>query len=135
MNKLARLGDVCQIQSGFAFDGQGFSTVLGTPLIRIRDLKTNRPSLMYDGPFPAGYVVTRGDVLVGMDGEFRAYRWGGEDALLNQRVCRLVPTEGVLDRDYLYFAVGSHLREIERTTSLTTMKQIASRQMADIQIH
>lgn len=129
-----RLGDVCRVQNGFAFDGDRFSTEQGTPLIRIRDLKTNTPSLLYDGPFPAAYVVRRGDVLIGMDGEFRAYRWDGEDGLLNQRVCRLVPDGRSLDRNYLYFAIGEPLSDIERTTSLTTVKHLSSRRILDIEI-
>ena len=131
---VVRLGDVCRVQNGFAFEGNCFSEVRGTPLIRIRDLKTNRPSLRYDGNYDPSFVVQEGDLLIGMDGEFKPYRWGGPDALLNQRVCRLVPEPGLLDIGYLYLAIGKHLHEIEEATGLTTVKHLSSRQVADLEI-
>lgn len=131
---VVRLGDVCRVQNGYAFDGQRFSDVAGTPLVRIRDLKTNRPSLRYDGPFDPEYIVRGGDVLVGMDGEFRPYQWAGPEALLNQRVCRLVPDESVLDGNYLFLAIGKYLGEIERTTGQTTVKHLSSRTINEIRL-
>jgi type I restriction enzyme S subunit len=93
-----KLGEVCVIQNGFAFDSDRFQLTGGIPLIRIRDLKTNIPSINYDGYANQSYLVHVGDLLIGMDGEFRAYRWEGPDALLNQRVCRLFPDTNHLAR-------------------------------------
>lgn len=124
---MVRLSTVCRIQNGWAFDGEGFSAEAGTPLIRIRDLKTNAPSLRYVGEYPAEYVVRTGDLLVGMDGEFRCYRWGGPEALLNQRVCRLLAEESRLVPGYLHHLLDKYLREIEDRTSFTTVKHLSSR--------
>ena len=131
---VARLGDVCAVQNGFAFDGGRFSGTSGTPLIRIRDLKTNAPSLRFDGPFDPAYVVQKGDVLVGMDGEFVAYEWQGPASLLNQRVCRLIVQNSIVDAGFLRFAVGSHLKKIEDRTSKTTVKHISSRTIQEIHL-
>lgn len=131
---VVRLGDVCRVQNGFAFDGNCFSESAGTPLIRIRDLKTNQPSLRYDGLFDPQYLVRQGDVLVGMDGEFVAYEWTGPDALLNQRVCRLLPNAQEVDKRFLQLAIGPHLQAIEARTSLTTVKHLSSRSVAEIRL-
>ena len=130
----ATLDKVCELQNGFAFDGSRFSRTHGVPLIRIRDLKTNSPSERFDGEFDPALLVKAGDLLVGMDGEFRCYRWTGPEALLNQRVCRLLPRADVLDPEYLGLALDRHLKEIEDATSFTTVKHISSRQILAIRL-
>ncbi len=128
----ARLGDVCTIQPGFAFDGSRFSRTAGTPLIRIRDLKTNECSERYDGPFDRRYMVNAGDLLVGMDGEFLCYEWQGPRGLLNQRLCRLFPKTDSLDLGFLFFSLNDYLKAIEHATSFTTVKHVSPKQIADI---
>lgn len=130
----ARLSTVCRIQNGYAFDSERFSTEEGTPLIRIRDLRTNRPSLRYVGEHPEGYSVHPGNLLIGMDGEFRCYKWSGPVSLLNQRVCRLVPDRSRLCDDYLRYVLDSFLREIEDRTTFTTVKHLSSRDVEAVEI-
>lgn len=128
-----RLGAVCRVQNGFAFDSERFSRIKGIPLIRIRDLKTNAPGENYDGGFDESYLVSAGDLLVGMDGEFRCYEWDGPLALLNQRVCRLFPEPLRLDKTFLRFVITAHLQAIEDATAFTTVKHLSSRQILDIE--
>jgi type I restriction enzyme S subunit len=67
----------------------------GKPLIRIRDLADENPGVWTSEVHPKGYLVKAGDIVVGMDGEFRAHLWGGSDAWLNQRICVLKPKANV----------------------------------------
>jgi len=127
-----RLGELCSIQNGFAFDSMMFDAAKGKPLIRIRDLKTNDPSIKFRGPYNETYLVRNGDLLIGMDGEFRAYCWQGQEALLNQRVCRLLPKSDQIDIRFLYFLLDDHLLEIEQATAYTTVKHISSREIEAI---
>lgn len=127
-----RLGEVCAIQNGFAFESDRFHLTAGVPLIRIRDLKTNQPSIKYNGEADQSYLVHAGDLLIGMDGEFRAYLWEGPGALLNQRVCRLFPETDRLNVGFLQYALDEYLREIEERTGFTTVKHISSRDIAGI---
>lgn len=46
-------------------------------------------STFYSGEYEAKYIIKNGDVLIGMDGEFNRERWKGDNALLNQRVCKI----------------------------------------------
>jgi type I restriction enzyme S subunit len=66
----------------------------GEPLIRIRDLVNESPGVWTSEVHPKGRKVRPGDIVVGMDGEFRAYLWGGAKAWLNQRVCVFAPKRG-----------------------------------------
>jgi type I restriction enzyme, S subunit len=128
-----RLGALLGIQNGFAFDSKRFSSTAGKPLIRIRDLKGGiSTEARYDGEYDSRYVVRSGDYLIGMDGEFGCYEWRGEDALLNQRVCKLQPFDKALDGRFLFYGINKHLKAIEEVTGFTTVKHLSSKQIADI---
>lgn len=128
-----KLGDLLQIQNGYAFDSKNFSPSGEMPLIRIRDLKTGiETETRYSGDYDKKYVVRSGDFLIGMDGEFGCYEWKGKPALLNQRVCRLQDFDTALLPRFLFYGVNSHLKEIEDVTGFTTVKHISSRQILDI---
>lgn len=133
MSELVRLGDICRIQNGFAFDSARFTSSCGMPLIRIRDINNGDCSVFYDGAFDEAYVVRCGDILVGMDGEFNAAQWSGGPALLNQRVCRLIPDPEALDATYLLHRIKEDLKEIEVATASTTVKHISSKQIAALE--
>ena len=132
MSNETRLSDVCDIQNGFAFDSSQFSESSGTPLIRIRDLKKNSCSLKFKGSYDESYIVRMGDILVGMDGEFRVYEWKGDDSLLNQRVCRLIPKAEKLDPYFLLYRIDQDLKKIEDQTPSTTVKHLSSLRIASI---
>lgn len=130
MTSTVRLGEVCRIQNGYAFDSAGFSSTVGMPLIRIRDIAAGRCSLRFTGSFEQDYVVRQGDILVGMDGEFNPAMWTGEPALLNQRVCRLIPDPEALDATFLLHRIREDLKRIEASTASTTVKHLSSKQIA-----
>ncbi len=118
-----RLGDLLQVQNGYAFDSQEFSATKGMPLIRIRDLKAGiETESKFAGDYDAKYVVNAGDFLIGMDGEFGCYEWQGEPALLNQRVCRLRQFSPDLAPRFLYYGINSYLKAIEDVTGYATVE-------------
>jgi type I restriction enzyme S subunit len=66
----------------------------GLPLIRIRDLKTFKPQFWTEEIHPKGTKIIAGDLVVGMDAEFRPQIWLGEESWLNQRLCYFKPKDG-----------------------------------------
>ncbi len=129
-----RLGDVLEVQNGYAFDSASFSPSDGMPLIRIRDLKGGRGTeTRYAAEYDESYVVKAGDLLIGMDGEFGCYQWNGPPALLNQRVCRLRRFGAGLLPRFLFYGVNSHLKAIEDVTGFTTVKHLSSKQIIGIE--
>lgn len=133
MTDLVRLGDICRIQNGFAFDSARFTSNKGMPLIRIRDITNDTCTVRYDGSYDDEFVVRSGDILVGMDGEFNAAEWRGGPALLNQRVCRLIPDPDALDSTFLLHRIKQDLKDIEAATPSTTVKHLSSRQVAALE--
>ena len=135
MIKIARLGDLLDIQNGFAFPSDKFvSREEGVPLIRIRDLGKTHTEVGYRGKYRDEFMVNPGDLLIGMDGGFECHRWEGPPALLNQRVCRLRNFSTALDRRFLFHWIGKALKEIHSKTSFVTVKHISSKQIANLNI-
>lgn len=131
---IKQLGDVLQIQNGYAFDSKSFNTTKGLPLVRIRSLKAGvETETRFDGQYDEKYVVKAGDLLIGMDGEFGCYEWKGEPALLNQRVCRLQGFSGGLVPRFLFYGVNDHLKAIEDVTGFATVKHLSSKQILGIE--
>jgi type I restriction enzyme S subunit len=129
-----RLGDVLEVQNGYAFDSKGFNPSKGLPLVRIRSLKTGvETETRYDGEYDQSYVVRAGDLLIGMDGEFGCYEWKGDLSLLNQRVCRLQGFSRELLPRFLFYGVNEHLKKIEEITGYATVKHLSSKQILAIQ--
>jgi type I restriction enzyme S subunit len=88
----------------------------------------------YDGEHDPAFEIENGDFLIGMDGEFRCYRWQGGKALLNQRVCRLQNFSRDLNAGYVFYGINDHLREIEGNTAFVTVKHLSSKQIASIEM-
>lgn len=88
--------DFANVVYGAPFASKQFNTVgAGTPLIRIRDLASHEPGVWTEQIHPKGHFIEPGDIVVGMDGEFRLHVWKGQSAWLNQRVCHFEPLPGV----------------------------------------
>ncbi len=127
--------ELLSILPGFAFKSELFDDKEGTPLIRVRDIGKNKTETSYKGPFDAVYLVKQGDILIGMDGEFDVSRWGGLDALLNQRVCRISSRDiARLDNGFLFFVIQEPIKQIERRISLTTVKHLSTKDVQKITI-
>ena len=135
MWRTAKLGDLLEVQNGYAFNSRQFDAEGDMPLIRIRDLKNAiHTETRYTGKYDEKYVVEKGDLLIGMDGEFRCYEWRGESALLNQRVCRLQKFHADLNQRFLLYAINDELKKIEDVTGFTTVKHLSSKTIKEIEL-
>jgi type I restriction enzyme S subunit len=110
-----------RVEFGSAFKGDHFCEAgQGRPLIRIRDLRMFQPEVWTLESRNDERVVTPGDVLIGMDAEFRSHLWLGASGLLNQRVCRVSPRPGV-SRAFALHAVRPGLAQAEHAKTGTTV--------------
>lgn len=112
--------DVFHFNFGEGFKGEHFTDPgTGRPLIRIRDLKTFDSQVWTTESRPKETLVHPGDVVVGMDAEFRATSWLGEPGLLNQRVCRV--TSPIAGNAFTREALRIPLSNIENYKTGTTV--------------
>ena len=127
------LPEICTIQYGFPFDSAKFSTSEGMPLIRIRDVVRGYSETFTTEEYKEEYIVSKDDLLIGMDGEFNIAKWGETPALLNQRVCRLFPTS-VVDKNYLFYFMPSALKRIEEKTPFVTVKHLSAKELNKVKV-
>lgn len=117
---------LAEVTYGRPFKSSLFNDTEGTPLIRIRDLSSNEPSVLTPEVRSDSRLIRRGDIVVGMDGEFRAYAWAGPDSWLNQRVCAFDPRDGT-PRAFLLEAIKRPLAFFEATKGGTTVIHLGKR--------
>lgn len=98
------------------FNGDGS----GIPVARIRDLPGESPGVYTTEVHTKGTLILPGDIVVGMDGEFRAYLWGGEECWMNQRVCKFIP--GQKGRTcFVRESIRKPLMDVEMSEAATTV--------------
>lgn len=113
------------ILSGFPFDSKKFEYDDNyMPLIRIRDINSSSTEVYYSGVYPKESVVKKGEVLIGMDGDFNISRWNGPEALLNQRVCKLSKSSK-MNTCFAFYMLSLPLKLTNDVTYATTVKHLS----------
>lgn len=127
---LIQLEKVCGFLAGNAWKSEGFSSSRnGIPVIRIQNVGYDVGELVYwDGDYDPRYIVTDGDILLSLSGNIKLSVWKRENALLNQRVVKLIPSAPV-DRGYFYWAIN---RAIEEIANMAKHAVIANVSMGDL---
>lgn len=125
---------LANILYGCPFESDYFnSESKGMPLIRIRDVKPGFTSTFFDGDYSDEYIIKKGEYLIGMDGEFNIAPWKSENALLNQRVCRVKSSnEEILSTDFIFYFLGQELKRIEEKTPFVTVKHLSAKVLNSI---
>ncbi|HEV4741838.1 TPA: restriction endonuclease subunit S, partial [Streptococcus pneumoniae] len=133
--KKVKLGEVCEILSGYAFKSSQFNdNKIGLPLIRIRDVERGFSDTYFEGTYPEEYLIKNGDLLITMDGSFILKKWEGDLALLNQRVCKIKITDKSVDEGYISWLIPKFLKEIEDKTPFVTVKHLSVAKIKDISL-
>ena len=129
-----KLGEIAEIQYGYPFDSTFFNEDKdGLPLVRIRDVVRGYSETYFKGDYPKEYIVSMGDYLIGMDGEFNIAQWKSNDALLNQRVCKIsIKDNKQAKMQFLYYFLTRHLKEIEDETPFVTVKHLSAKRINQI---
>ncbi|HEX6204715.1 MAG TPA: restriction endonuclease subunit S [Solirubrobacterales bacterium] len=84
------LGEIGDYHNGRAFKKEEWAAE-GRPIIRIQNLTDPTKSFNYfDGDAEQRHVVRRGDILVSWAATLGAYRWEGDEAVLNQHIFKVV---------------------------------------------
>ena len=117
----ASIYEFSEVIYGAPFASKQFNSEnLGVPLIRIRDLATHAPGVSTEQVHKKGHKIEPGEIVVGMDGEFRLHIWKGPRAWLNQRVCHFEPKPGI-PKSFLAEALKEPLAFFERGKVGTTV--------------
>lgn len=128
------LFDVCNVQYGFPFSTTYFNEDRnGVPVIRIRDILDNSvTNYSTESAIEKKYLIKKGDLLVGMDGNFHINHWSVEGCYLNQRVVKL--SETILPNIYLKHQVEPFIKLREQSVSRTTVGHLSDKDLKAIRI-
>jgi type I restriction enzyme S subunit len=132
--EVKNLTDIAEVTYGYAFSSDEFNEAGdGEPIIRIRNLPDDETDQYSPEEFKDKYRVEAGDVLAGMDGEFRPYIWKGPIAGLNQRVCKF-EGESRYSSIYLWNAIRKPLYKLEQAKTGTTVIHLGKSDIDEIEI-
>lgn len=130
-----KLISVSDVQYGFPFDSTLFTEDKRyIPLIRIRDIKPAKASTYYSGDYSNDYIIKKGDILVGMDGEFNLEKWDDRDGLLNQRVLKITGKKDICLNEYIYHYMSPVFKDIEKKTAGGSVKHLSAKVINTLKI-
>ena len=129
--KLVKLVDV---QYGYAFDGSLFNSEgKGVPIVRIRNIPTGITEDFTTEKAEEQYLVSNGDIIVGMDGEFHINTWNGNTAYLVQRTCKFLPKRKIMI-GWILQAIYEPIKFFERTVVGATVAHLGKKHIDTIEL-
>lgn len=131
-----RFVDYANVLYGCPFDAAQFTNDSSyIPLIRIRDVLSGKAGTYYKGEYSHDYIIKKGDILVGMDGNFNLGIWDDIDGLLCQRVCKLyTKDETRLLNGFIRHYMKPVFRQIEESTPGGSVKHLSAKAINSIHI-
>lgn len=121
--RMISLGEIAEYINGRAFRPEEWETK-GLPIIRIQNL-TGSSQLInyYNGEFDKKHLVKKGDILISWSASLGVYMWGGNNAVLNQHIFKVILKDSV-DKLYFYYAASNALNEMISKVHGATMQHI-----------
>ena len=108
----ARVNDTALYVNGLAFKPTDWKPE-GVPIIRIQNLTDRTREFNYArGDFPDEVTVRDGDLLVSWSATLEAFKWDRGEGVLNQHIFRVIPDDGLTDREFLLLLLRSAVREM-----------------------
>ena len=122
----------CNVLYGYPLDSSLFNEESdGMPIIRVRDINTGFAGTYSTEAVDQKYIMNKGDLLVSMDGDFRAIFWNDVPAILNQRTCK-IECKPIMNKLFLLFVIRNELNRIHLSTSSTTVKHLSAKEINKI---
>ena len=124
-----------EVMSGFAWKSTKFKKhSCGLPIIRIQNVGLGLNDFVYwDAAYKEQFVIHKGDLLLTLSGSFRLAEWQGGEALLNQRILKLTPSEQ-LDRRYFLQFMQTQLKKIEQMGRHALVNNVSVTDIKNLQI-
>jgi type I restriction enzyme, S subunit len=127
------LSKLAEFINGRAFKPEEWGTQ-GLPIIRIANL--NNPDAEFDyysGTVDDRHLIQHGDLLLSWSASLGAYKWKGENAVLNQHIFKVVPSQYV-NKDFLYYLLDRSVEKLKERVHGSTMKHIKKGELDDLQV-
>ena len=134
--EVINLFDAIDVQYGFPFSTELLvDDVTNTPVVRIRDILNGTVSAYSTEETDSKYRLSRGDVLIGMDGNFHMNLWCDNQAYLNQRSVRFRQIGGSpISALQVMFEVAPYIKAKEQNAKGSTVGHLSDKDLRGLWI-
>ena len=122
------------VQYGFPFSTDLFTEIpTDIPIVRIRDIMDGSTSAFYCGDVDDKYRLNKGDVVIGMDGNFHMNYWHSDMDYLNQRCVRLRPrSDCQISALQSLFETAPYIKAKEKNAKGSTVGHLSDKDLKDM---
>lgn len=130
---IKKLSDICSFVSGNAWKASEF-TDEGIPIIRINNMNTNDNDFVYwQGDYDKRYLINKGDLLVSLSGTIKTFQWNGPEALLNQRIVKVVANPDT-NQDWVYYQISHVIEQIANKGKHAVIKNVSVNELKNFEV-
>jgi type I restriction enzyme S subunit len=129
------LTEEMDLQYGFPFSTELFNDIgNGIPVIRIRDILNCSISNYSTEEVDDKYRINKGDIIVGMDGNFHINYWNRDNCYLNQRSLRIRSNNESISEIQARYSIEPFIQAREKNVSKTTVAHLSAKDVNDLKI-
>jgi len=129
------LTEEMDLQYGFPFSTELFNDDgIGVPVIRIRDILNCSISIYSTEKVDVKYRINKGDIIVGMDGNFHINYWNKDNCYLNQRSLRIRSNNESINEIQARYSIEPFIEAREKNVSRTTVAHLSAKDVNDLKI-
>jgi type I restriction enzyme S subunit len=130
---IKKLSDICSFVSGNAWKASEFADE-GIPIIRINNMNTNDNDFVYwQGDYDKRYLINKGDLLVSLSGTIKTFQWNGPEALLNQRIVKVVANPDT-NQDWVYYQISNVIEQISNKGKHAVIKNVSVNDLRNFEV-
>jgi type I restriction enzyme S subunit len=133
--KTVSLEKICTMLSGNAWAASKFKDDGTIPIIRIQNLGSNENEkfIWWDEPFDEKFIVKKGDILLSLSGSIKVDVWKDRDALLNQRIVKLIPNKDINPK-WFFWQITNIILDIERMGKWALVNNVSITDLKELEI-
>ena len=133
--EVKNLTEDMDLQYGFPFSTELFNDDgIGVPVIRIRDILNCSISNYSTEEVDNKYRINKGDIIVGMDGNFHINYWNRDNCYLNQRSLRIRSNNESISEIQARYSIEPFIQAREKNVSRTTVAHLSAKDVNDLKI-
>ena len=124
------------VQYGFPFSTDSFlEETTDVPIVRIRDIINGTISAYSTEKIDEKFKLKKGDIVVGMDGNFHMNYWHTDKAYLNQRCVRLRPKkDSSISSIQIYYDIQPFIKAKEKSLKGSTVGHLLDKDLKELYI-
>lgn len=133
---LKAITEEMDVQYGYPFSTKLFNEHReGSAVVRIRNILDNSISIFSTENVDDKYLLNKGDLLVGMDGNFHLNFWDKEGCYLNQRCVRIRSVDNsCVSQLQALFQIEPYIKAREKNVSRTTVGHLSAKDINSLKV-